>query len=50
MTYNIYDKIVNTLIVATKDIAESTMQDACEELRGDSTGTADTSVSYDGSW
>ena len=26
------------------------MQDACEGLRGDSTGTVDTSASCDGSW
>ena len=50
MTSNNYDKIVNKLIVATNHIAKTTMQDTCGQLRGDSTGTMDTSVSCDGSW
>ena len=54
MTSNNYDKIVTKLIAATKEIAETTMQDACEELRGggggNSTSIADTPVSCDGSW
>ena len=40
----------NKLIVATKDVAETTIQDACKELRGDSTGIVDAAVSCDGSW
>ena len=52
MTPNNYDKIVNRLITVTKDAADKTMQDACNELRGDSTtnSTTDTAVSCDGSW
>ena len=50
MTSNNYDKIINKLIVATKDVAGTTMSDACEELRGDSTGIVDAAVSCDGSW
>ena len=40
----------NKLIVATKDVAETTIQDACQELRGDSTGIMDAAVSCDRSW
>jgi len=29
MTSNNYDKIVDRLIIAAKDVAETTMQDAC---------------------
>ena len=50
MTSNSYEKIINKLIVATKDVAETTMQDACKELREDSTGIVDAAVSCDRSW
>ena len=50
MTSNNYDKIVTKLIAATKEIAETTRQDACEELRENSTSIVDTSVTCDGSW
>lgn len=33
MTANNYDKIVKRMTLAAKDVAETTMQDACEELR-----------------
>ena len=45
MTSNNYEKIINKLIVATKDVGEAAMQDACKELRGDSTGIVDAAVS-----
>ena len=45
MTSNNYEKIINKLIVETKDVGEAAMQDACKELRGDSTGIVDAAVS-----
>ena len=40
------------MVVAVKDVAETTMQDACTELRGDvaEDSIVDTAVSCDGSW
>ena len=44
MTSNNYDKIVTKLIAATEETAETTVQDACEELRGNTSSIVDTSV------
>jgi hypothetical protein len=50
MTSNNYDKIVKKLVIAVKDVAETTMQDACKEIRDTSIDIVDTAVSCDGSW
>ena len=49
MTPNNFDKIVDRLVVATKEVAEETMQDAATELKTDA-NVADVAVSCDGSW
>ena len=36
VTANNHDKIINKLVKAIMAVAETTMQDACEELRADS--------------
>ena len=54
MTINNYDKIVSIIATKVKEVAEETMQEACEEihknLSADLNTVADTSVSCDGSW
>ena len=50
MASNTSEKIVNKLIVATNYVAETTMQDPCNELRADSTSIMATTVSCDGLW
>ena len=49
---NNYDKIINKLVKTTKAVADITMQDACEELRADSSSDAikDVEVSSGGTW
>ena len=39
-TTNNYDKIINKLVKITKTVPDITMQDACEELRTDSSSDA----------
>ena len=54
MTINNYDKIVSIIVTKVKEVAEETMQEACEEihknLSADLNTVVDTSVSCDGSW
>lgn len=51
MTVKSYQKTVSTLLNATNEVAEETMKDAANELRGDSTEPAvDVGISADGSW
>ena len=52
VTANNYDKIINRLVKTTKAVADITMQDACDELRADSSSDAikDVEVSSDGTW
>ena len=56
MTQNNYDKLVETIGEATKEVAEETMSDAANELREKSfdpnadNGILDIGVSCDGSW
>ena len=52
VTANNYDKIINRLVNTTKAVADITMQDACEELRTDSSSDAikNLQVSSDGTW
>ena len=52
VTANNYDKIINRLVKITKAVADITMQDACEELRVNSSSDAikDVEVSSDGKW
>ena len=52
VTGNNFDKIINRLVNTTKAVAYITMQDACEELRADSSSDAakDVEVSSDGTW
>ena len=46
------DKIINKLVKTTKAAADITMQDACEELRADSSSDSikDVEVSSDETW
>ena len=52
MTSNNYDNIINRLVKTTKAVADITMQDACEELRTDSSSDAikNLQVFSDGIW
>ena len=52
VTANNYDKIINKLVKTSKAVAVIKMQDACEELRADSSSDAikDVEVSPDGTW
>ena len=51
VTANNHDKIINKLVKATTAVAEIKMQDACEELRADSShAIKDVEVSSDGTW
>ena len=52
VTANNYDKIISRLVKITKAVADITMQDACEELRVNSSSDAikDVEVSSDGKW
>ena len=52
MTQNNYDKIVKRLIAASKNVAEQTMLDACDELKGNASqdNIIKTAVSGDGTW
>jgi len=49
VTSNNFDKIVDRLVVVTKEIAEETMQEAATELKTDA-NVAYVAVSCDGSW
>ena len=52
MTSNNYNKIVENLSTAAKEVAEETMQEAAQELRSDTDNepTIDAEVSCDGTW
>lgn len=52
VTQNNYDKIVKRLIAASKNVAEQTMLDACDELKGNASqdNIIKTAVSGDGTW
>ena len=52
VTANNYDKIINRLIKTTKAVVDIIMQDACKELRADSSSDAieDVEVSSYGTW
>ena len=52
VTANNYDKIISRLVKITKAVADITMQEACEELRVNSSSDAikDVEVSSDGKW
>ena len=51
MTSNSYDKSVQTLLKATTEVAEETMQDAADEIKGDSDNdVVGVEISGDGSW
>lgn len=52
MTANNYDKIIRRLNTVTKDVAQITMSDACDEIRGDvpPDTIVNTPVSGDGTW
>ena len=52
VTSNNYDKIFNKWVKATEAVIDITMQDACEELRADSSRDAitDVEVSSGGTW
>ena len=49
MTVNNYDKLSKSIKAVTKNVAERSMLDASEELKGEM-DTADVAVSVDGSW
>ena len=52
VTKNNYDKIIKRIHKATKDVAEQTMEEACQEIRGDAgpEEIINTPVSGDGTW
>ena len=52
VTQSNYDKIVKRIVAASKNVAEQTMLDACDELRGNTTpdNIINTAVSGDRTW
>ena len=53
MTRNNFDKITNLCKVASKKVAEKSMQDAAKEIRikkGDENAVTDTGITNDGAW
>lgn len=50
MTPNNYDKIIASASDIAKDVAEGSMSDVAEELRGSNDGVVDIGVTGDGTW